>query len=137
RGDDFLRYFRRRANCEAVVIADDFFELFLAEADLHIDFDAAFLENVDSRWRKFIGNEDFGSHGDNSFCNGAALAGENAERARLDFAMCFPGPAGQAAFGRLVRAVSNAQSSQGVSASRSERSTVEPVQILRPGGASR
>src|SRR5665213_698125 len=102
-------YFSGRANGEPVVIADDLGQLFLvlAKTGLEIDLDAAILENLHRGGGKRVGDENFGD------CHGYA------------------------AFGSAALASAKAQSSQGVSASTSARSTVQPHQIRRLGGASR
>ena len=81
--------------------------LVLAQRGLEIHVDAAILEDLHGRRRERIGNENFG-HG----WPHAALVSE-------------------------ALASANAQSSQGVSAWISLRSTVAPHQMRRPGGASR
>ena len=106
---DLRRHLGRRANSKAVKVRDRGCELLLvlAQCGLKIHVDAAILEDLHGRRRERVGNEHFG-HG----WPHAALVSE--------------------AF-----ASANAQSSQGVSAWISFRSTVAPHQMRRPGGASR
>ncbi len=89
----------------------EFGELVLvgAELRLEIDLDAAILEDLDGGGRQSVGDEDLGGH-----------------------AMMFT-PLSRSASLLLAKA----QSSHSVSASTSARSTVEPHQMRRPGGASR
>ncbi len=53
----------RRADRQAVVVADDLGELVLVEAGLDVDLDAALLEDRDGGGREFVGDENAGSHG--------------------------------------------------------------------------
>ena len=55
------------ANGEAIIIADDFCELFLvlAQIGLEIDFDATILEDLDGGGGQSVGDENAGRHGIN------------------------------------------------------------------------
>src|SRR5690606_27558583 len=71
-GDDLLGDLGGGPYGEAVVVADNLFELILREADLHVDIDTALLEYGNGGRRKLVGNENLGSHEEKSFWNGFA-----------------------------------------------------------------
>ena len=127
-GDQLFGDLGRRADGEAVILADDFEQLVLvlAEVGQIIDLDAAILEDLHGGGGEFVGNENAGRHlGFSKYesgkeTGGRARACEQFKRA-LSAAFC----------------AANAQSSQGISASMSDVSTVAPHQMRRPGGASR
>ncbi len=64
RGDQLLGDLGRRADGEAVILADDFEQLFLVLAEIGqvVDLDAAILEDLHGGGREFVGNENAG-HG--------------------------------------------------------------------------
>ena len=109
----FGRDFGRRADREPVEAVDDRGELVLvlAEAGLEIDLDAAVLEDRDGGGRELVGNENFG-HGM------SIVRSSTAET-------CFALDDGPRRGVKLLReaslALAKAQSSHGVSASRSAR----------------
>ena len=57
--------FRRRADRQAVIAADDRFQFVLREAGLHVDVDAAVFEDLHGGRGELVGDQDFG-HGGNS-----------------------------------------------------------------------
>ena len=67
-GEDVGGDLRRGADREAVVVGDDGFQFVLREADLHVDVDAAILEDLHGSRGQLIRDQDFG-HG---WCSGNA-----------------------------------------------------------------
>ena len=126
--EDLRRHLGGRADGETVIVADGGGELFLvlAERGLEIHLDAAILEDLHGGGRQCVGNKNLG-HGDNFLkrLDGFAPFRDGRQQPR------------HAALGSAALASAKAQSSQGVSASMSRRSTVAPHQMRRPGGASR
>ena len=110
-----------------------------AELGLEIDLDAAILEDLHGGGRERIGDENLGAWHDPVF--DASLERAICEReacAALSRAhRAGDGRERHAAFGSASLVLAKAQSSHGVSASTSARSTVAPHQMRRPGGASR
>jgi len=60
--EQFRCHLGRRSDREAVIIADDPGEFLFVEAGLHVDLDAAFLEDRDGGGREFVGDENAGCH---------------------------------------------------------------------------
>ena len=54
----------RGADREPVVVADDLGQFLLVEAGLHVDLDAALLEDGDGGGGEFVGDENAGGHGE-------------------------------------------------------------------------
>src|ERR1700692_393262 len=61
-GEQFGRDFSRRADGEAVIVADDLDEFVLVEPGFDVNLDAALLEDGDGGRREFVGNENARSH---------------------------------------------------------------------------
>ena len=120
-GNQLLGDFRRRADREAVVLADDFEQLVLVLAEVRqiIDFHATVFEDLNGGWGEFVRNEYAGRH--------AGLHKMKREMNSRETQLAASAPF----------CVWKAQSSHGSSASTSAVSTVAPHQMRRPAGASR
>src|SRR5262249_51102829 len=139
----------RRADGQAIEIADHLRELLLVrpELGLEVDRNPAILEDLHGGGRERIGDENVGRHGCFGFCyfqvfRKRAISGASGCDQSGTCLLDAGWPAGmvgedQAAFGSASFLLAKAQSSHSVSASTSARSTVEPHQMRRPGGASR
>ena len=131
-----------------------FEQLVLGEAGLDVGLDAPLLEDLDGGGGEFVGDEHAGGMGcplerrwPSPPCGRRPRAdGRSAEApSALSLPLAGEGwakPTAQGVAVSLAEAssaatVAKAQSSQGVSASTSEVSTVAPHQMRRPGGASR
>src|SRR6201999_798558 len=69
-GDHVLVRLGGRADGQAVVLVDDLDQLILGQAGLHVDLDAALLEDGDGGGGKFVSDEYAGSHGACPLCVG-------------------------------------------------------------------
>ena len=107
----------RRPQSQPIIVSDGLQQLGLREADLHVGDYAAISKDVDGGRGKGVGNE---------HARGHAVTPVWGRR----------GGVSQAARSSAATA-EKAHSSHGMSASRSEASTVAPHQIRKPGGASR
>src|SRR6185312_12548657 len=67
-GDDVLVGLGGRADGQAVVLVDDLDQLLLGKAGLHVDLDAALLEDGDGGGGKLVSDEYAGSHGACPLC---------------------------------------------------------------------
>src|SRR5262249_54850598 len=125
-----------RANGQAIEITNDIGELLLvgAELRLEVDLDAAIPEDLHGGGRERIGDENRGGHGLLRPLSLSPSAKAGCACATHDQSWWLETPA---AFGGASWVPGKAQSSHSVSASTSARSTVEPHQMRRPGGASR
>src|SRR5262249_17120890 len=130
------RHLGGRANGEALEIANDVGELLLvgAELRLEVDLDPAILEDLHGGGRERIGDENRGGHGLLRPLSLYPSAKAGCVCAPHDQFWWWEPPA---AFGSASLVSAKAQSSHTVRASTSARSTVEPHQMRRPGGASR
>jgi hypothetical protein len=71
----------RRADGEAVIVADDFGELLLVEAGFDVDLDAALLKDGDGGGGELVGDENARGHGGSLCCRPLPRKrGEESER---------------------------------------------------------
>src|SRR5262249_49714632 len=130
------RHLGGRAYGQAIEIANDVGELLLvgAELRLEVDLDPAILEDLHGGGRERIGDENLGSHGLllRLWLSSSAEAGSACVMHDQSWWWEHPAARGSASL-----ASGKAQSSHSVRASTSARSTVEPHQMRKPGGASR
>ena len=133
---DLGRHLGGRAHRQAVEIADQLGELLLvgAELRLEVDLDPAIPEDLHGGGRERIGDENLGRHGGLRPLSLSLLAKAGLACATGDGSWWLEH---HAAFGSASLVSAKAQSSHSVSASTSARSTVEPHQMRKPGGASR
>ena len=133
---DLGRHLGGRAHRQAIEIADQLGELLLvgAELRLEVNLDPAIPEDLHGGGRERIGDENLGRHGLLRPLLLSLLAKAGLACATRDGSWWLEH---HAAFGSASLVSAKAQSSHSVSASTSARSTVEPHQMRKPGGASR
>jgi hypothetical protein len=149
-GDELLGHLGGRADGEAVILADHFEQLVLVLAEIGqvVDLDAAILEDLHGGGGEFVGNENAGACALLSICHrecevASSRIGMDGMRVGTRPPIRKGAEVGERASGCGVNSLrlqpsalafwrAKAQSSQGVSASRSAVSTVAPHQMRSP-----